>query len=165
MPRRTLILTTTSACGQNKALCEPNTYDICTPTIEVLARRTLPLPARACVSSSIITCALHNFQVLAVHDSEEAGSDRGGIAWHLAYDLVYLDDRNRESEVPEADVRAVQDARHRDNLLTLHQTKETPGQAGDSESGGGMARAMGAGGMSPEEVSPAEGTVALGLLY
>ena len=157
MPRCTLALIRTSACGHIRALCEPTTYDICTPTIGILPRRPLSLPARASVSSSIVMFALHNLQVLAVHDSKEAGADRGGIAWHLAYDLVYLDDRNRESEVPEEDVRPVQDARHRDSLLTWHQKKETPGQTGASGAAEGKARAVGVGGMSREEVSPWKG--------
>eukprot|EP00904_Undaria_pinnatifida_P012161 jgi/Undpi1/8075/HiC_scaffold_24.g10547.m1 len=38
-------------------------------------------------------------KVLAVHDnSKQAKPERGSITWCLAYDLVYLDDDNRESE-------------------------------------------------------------------
>lgn len=101
-----------------------------------------------------IDCHVHydNLQVLAVHDSKQTGPDRGHIAWHLAYDLVYLDDHNRESEVPEEDVRAVQDVRHKDSLLTLRQKKEGPGQAGDSVAAEGKAGAVGVDGMSREEV-------------
>lgn len=93
-----------------------------------------------------------------MHDSKEAGPDRGRIAWHLSYDLVYLDDRNRESEVPEEDVRAVQDASHRDSLLTLHQKKGSPGKAGDSGAAEGQAGVGGGGDMSRQEVGPVEGT-------
>lgn len=87
-----------------------------------------------------------------MHDSKQTGPDRGPIAGHLAYDLVYLDDDNRESEVPEEDVRAVQDTRHKDGLLMHHQRKDRSGQAGGSGTAGGSAGAMDVDGMSREEV-------------
>lgn len=52
---------------------------------------------------------------MAVHEREGNGPETPRTV-HVVYDLVYLDDNNRESEVPREDVRAVGYARNRDSV-------------------------------------------------
>lgn len=119
-------------------------------TLSTFVRRLLLFPYL--FSSSLVTTCV-DLQVLAVHDnSKQAKPERGSITWCLAYDLVYLDDDNRESEVPEEDVRPVRDTRHKAGLLMLHQKKERPGQAGGSGTAGGNTGTVDVDGTSREEV-------------
>ncbi|CAM9195526.1 unnamed protein product [Ectocarpus fasciculatus] len=76
-------------------------------------------------------------RVVAVHEKQyEAGpSGRSGSIGRrrqLAYDLVYLDDNNRESEVPEEDIRPVDDygTKTKDGVPLL--LGEEHGRVGDS---------------------------------
>ncbi|CAB1118317.1 unnamed protein product [Ectocarpus sp. CCAP 1310/34] len=76
-------------------------------------------------------------KVVAVHEKKDeavpsGGSGSIGRRRQLAYDLFYLDDNNRESEVPEEDIRVVYDygTKTKESMLLLLGTEHERG--GDS---------------------------------
>ncbi|CAM9399161.1 unnamed protein product [Ectocarpus sp. 12 AP-2014] len=73
-------------------------------------------------------------KVVAVHEKKNEAEPSGssgsiGRRRQLAYDLVYLDDNNRESEVPEEDVRVVHDygTKAKESMLLLLGTEHERG--------------------------------------
>lgn len=62
-----------------------------------------------------------------MHEGEGNGPETR-LAVDVLYDLVYLDDHNRESEVPGEDVRSVGRGRHKDNLLPRQESAAKRGE-------------------------------------
>lgn len=70
-----------------------------------------------------------------MHEGKTKRPESSRLPRQLAYDIIYLDDQNRESDVPDEDVRVVRDARRKDSLLLLGETRldtAMPGEAKDS---------------------------------
>lgn len=65
-----------------------------------------------------------------MHEGEGNGPETR-IAVDVLYDLVYLDDNNRESEVPGEDVRSVGRERHTYNLLPRQESAAKRGERSD----------------------------------